>query len=143
MLAAAVAVTALIVVATATGAQRRPRTVRCRNQANATKVRASGVSCGAAADAIVTYEGAPVGCVTSSRCLQSGTYGLRGTTMIVACRRRHLDVTCSVYLRTPRGDIRNPKVDGIRLNGRWSSGTVSLVMKHDPYGCPANPACHP
>jgi hypothetical protein len=108
------------------------RTVSCRAEVDATGVRATGVSCGVATNAIATYEGAPVGCVTGSRCTQSGINGRHGQALIVSCRRRGLKVSCAVYLKSAHGTVRNPRVDGVRLTGRWATGTVAFTVRHDP-----------
>jgi hypothetical protein len=53
--------------------------------------------------------------------------------MFVNCRRRNLGVGCIVYLKNPRGATVNPRVFGVVLPGRYTRGTVSFIMRHDPY----------
>ena len=43
----------------------------CPAETNATNIRTAGLSCSMAATALMTYEGAPIGCETGSRCVQS------------------------------------------------------------------------
>jgi hypothetical protein len=135
--AAGVAVAALVVApGLAAGAAGRAHaaahTVSCRAEVDATGVRATGLSCAVAGNAIATYQGAPVGCVTGSRCVQSGTNGRGGQALIVSCRRTGLKISCAVYLKSPHGAVRNPRVGGVRLTGRWVTGTVAFTMRHDP-----------
>jgi hypothetical protein len=108
------------------------RAVACHSETNALQVRAAHLTCVETADVIATFEGAPMGCVTSTVCVQSGIDGARRAVMIVGCRRRHLDVACAVYVKNAHGQARDPKIEGIRLKGRWSDGTVTFVMRHDP-----------
>ncbi|HEX4009354.1 MAG TPA: hypothetical protein VHX62_05075 [Solirubrobacteraceae bacterium] len=108
------------------------RTVSCRAERNATQVRATAVTCGAAAGTVSTYEGAPAGCVTATRCTQSGTNGRSGQAMVDSCRRTRLKVSCAVYLKSAHGALRDPRVDGVTLSGRWATGTVTFTMRHDP-----------
>jgi hypothetical protein len=98
----------------------------CPDARNAIEIEASGqLSCRLIRLGVEIYQGAPVGCVESDRCGQSGV-GPGGAVMFASCRRSGLRVGCVIAWR--RGDR--------RLRGK-----VRFTMLRDPYGCPDNPVC--
>jgi len=133
---------ALAAVGGAAAARVRVQAVahHCRGETNAVGISVTALSCSRAASAILTYEGAPLGCTTGPWCVQSGS-DTRGTVLFVDCARVRLRVSCQVYVHNRRGNALDPRLHGIRLSGRYHRGTVRFTMRHDPYGCPRNPIC--
>jgi hypothetical protein len=98
----------------------------CPDTHNAAEIHASGpLSCRLIRIGVGIYQGAPVGCVESYRCGQSGV-GPGGAVMFASCRRSGLRVGCVISWRR----------DHTRLRGK-----VRFTMLRDPYGCPDNPVC--
>jgi hypothetical protein len=100
----------------------------CAGVSGATAVQVADLSCATARQAILTYEGAPAGCVTGRRCVQSGTAGDQA--LFDDCRRANRQVACTVYLHDPRGHVKDPRVDGIVLRSRFDRGFVSFTDRH-------------
>jgi hypothetical protein len=102
----------------------------CRNEGNARRIRATGLTCAVADSAIQTYEGAPTGCLSGARCVQSGLAGR--SPIIVDCTRNRRAVTCLVYLKDSHGSVHDPRIGGVRVPGRFHRGTVSFRMRRSP-----------
>ena len=84
----AVLLAALVAVGGAAAARVRVQVVvhHCRAESNAVGISATALSCSRAASAILTYEGAPLGCTTGPWCVQSGS-DTRGGSAADGCQR--------------------------------------------------------
>ncbi len=91
------------------------------------EVRATRLTCSEALSAVKTYKGSPTGCVSSSRCIQSGLAGKRP--IIVDCTHSQLRVDCLVYVKSRHGSVHDPKLGGRRVPGRYDRGSVHFELR--------------